>query len=99
MDDAFTLDEVDPAILAELEGMSAIEMIAELLAAVAWYFDRRLGGPGPLRRLASIVAAFAACVIVLLVKRRATAIWTATASAGNPLSQSLAHPSSAWAAP
>ncbi|MCH2239549.1 MAG: hypothetical protein MK060_16865 [Blastomonas sp.] len=99
MDHALALQDVDPAVMAELEGKSVIEMIGEVLAAVARYLDRRLGGPGALRRLASIAVAFAVGVIVLLVRRQASADSTAVASAGNRLSGHLAHPPSAWAAP
>ncbi len=99
VDHEIILSDIDPAIVAEIEGKSVIEMIGELLAAVARYFDRRLGGPGILRRLASIVAAFAACSIILLVKLRAVATSTAIASVGKRRSNYLAHPPSAWAAP
>lgn len=76
MTDDPALSDEDAAALAAIEGMPVWEMIGELLAVAArsveWQVQRRLGGPGAVRRLLSILTAFATVMTTMAVRQRAT---------------------------
>lgn len=96
----------DPALIndqasdvATIEGLSVYEMLGELLGWVAGHLERRLGGPGALRRLVSVLAAFVTVVVTLAVRLRTAAQRPRALAATSPLHRHLSHPPAGWAAP
>lgn len=82
---------------------AAIEALGTVLAAIGRMLDgeamRHRGGPGIFRRLASIIAAFIAFVVTLVVRQRAIATRSlATVTASRTL-RHLRRPPQGWAAP
>jgi hypothetical protein len=94
-DNADIFDDEDTALVA-IEGMSVLEMIGELLAAAAQYFDRRLGGPGVYRRLLSILATFVTVMVMIDVRQRAAILQHRLVPASKAL-RHLCCPPSRWA--
>lgn len=94
----------DPALsdteTAAIEGMSVWQMIGELLSVAAgfvqWRIERRLGGPGAVRRMLSIIAAFLTFMAMMAVRQRATTGHHHTVSAWRIL-RHLRCPPSRWA--
>lgn len=89
--------------MAAIEGMSVWEMLGELLAVAASSVERqiqrRLGGPGAVRRLASVIAAFVAFIVALVVRQCAISMQgLATVTASQTL-RHLRRPPQGWAAP
>ena len=86
--------------MAAIEGMSVWEMIGELLAVAArsaeWQIQRRLGGPGAVRRLLSILAAFFSVMTMMAVRQRATILHHIPVAASRIL-RHLRCPPSRWA--
>lgn len=86
--------------MAAIEGMSVWEMIGELLAVAArsveWQIQRRLGGPGALRRLLSILAAFVSVMTMMAVRQRAIILHHIPVAAFRVL-RHLRCPPSRWA--
>lgn len=99
MTDQTALSHDETAALVAAERMSVSEMIGELLAWTAHYFERRLGGPGALRRLLSILVAFASAMTMMAIRRRATARRVRILAARSPIGRHLSHPPAGWAAP
>ncbi|WP_076743280.1 hypothetical protein [Sphingomonas jeddahensis] len=100
MTDDTALSDAEAATMAALEGMSVWEMIGELLAlaarSVQWQIQRRLGGPGAVRRLLSILAAFLTVVMTMAVRQRAAIVHHLPVSA-SPILRHLRCPPSRWA--
>lgn len=85
--------------MAVVKDMSVWEMIGQLLAVAAHYIQRRLGGPGATRRLASIIATYIAFIVVLAVGQRAIAGRNLLTVTGSRSLRHLRRPPQGWAAP
>jgi len=77
--------------------------IGAVLAAVVRFIHgqkmRHRGGPGISRRLASIIAAFIAFVVMLVLRQRAIAVRIIATVAASPTLRHLRRPPQGWAAP
>lgn len=86
---------------AAIKGMSVWQMLGELLSVAAdfvqWRIERHLGGPGAIRRLLSIIAAFVTVIKLTAVRLRATIQHHRPVSASRVL-RHLRCPPSRWAA-
>lgn len=85
--------------MSVVEDMLVWKKIGELLAAAAHYFQRRLGGPGATRRLASVVVAFVMFMVTLVVRQRATSTLSVETVAHSRTLRHLRRPPQGWAAP
>ncbi|ATI57074.1 MAG: hypothetical protein NDI74_09810 [Sphingomonas sp.] len=103
MTDNPALSDEEAAAMAAIEGISVWEMIGELLAVAArsveWQIRRRLGGPGAIRRLASVVAAFIAVIVALVVRQCAVSTRSLATVTGSRTLRHLRRPPQGWAAP
>lgn len=79
------------------------EALGTVLAAIARILDGeamlRRGGPGLFRRLASMIAAFIAFVVALVVRQRAIAGNNLATVTGSRALRHLRRPPQGWAAP
>jgi len=82
---------------------AVVDVLGTLLAVVGRILDGkamlRRGGPGIVRRLASIISAFIAFVVALVVQRRAIGGQSVVTIAGSKTLRHLRRPPQGWAAP
>jgi hypothetical protein len=102
MDAAAALPEQDADTYVSMSD-AVIEALGTVLAAIARIIEfeamRHRGGPGIVRRLTSIIAAFIAFVVTLVVRQRAIATRSLAMVTASRTLRHLRRPPQGWAAP